>query len=33
MITQSIIPCIWFESHVKAIAEWYVSKFPDSFID
>ncbi|WP_312049062.1 VOC family protein [Exiguobacterium profundum] len=27
------MPCIWFESHVEAIAEWYVSKFPDSFID
>ena len=33
MITQSIIPCIWFEGDVEAIAEWYVSKFPDSFVD
>lgn len=33
MINQLIIPCIWFESDVEAIAEWYVSKFPDSFID
>ncbi|WP_214833303.1 MULTISPECIES: VOC family protein [unclassified Exiguobacterium] len=33
MITQPIIPCIWFEDDVEAIAEWYVSKFPDSFVD
>lgn len=33
MITQSIIPCIWFEGDVEAIAEGYVSKFPDSFVD
>lgn len=33
MITQPIIPCIWFEGDVEAIAEWYVSKFPDSFVD
>lgn len=33
MITQAIIPCIWFEGDVEAIAEWYVSKFPDSFVD
>lgn len=33
MITQSIIPCIWFERDVETIAEWYVSVFPDSFVD
>lgn len=33
MITQPIIPCIWFEGDVEAIAEWYVSRFPDSFVD
>jgi predicted 3-demethylubiquinone-9 3-methyltransferase (glyoxalase superfamily) len=33
MITQPIIPCIWFEGDVEAIAEWYVAKFPDSFVD
>lgn len=33
MITQSIIPCIWFDGDVEAIAEWYVSTFPDSFVD
>ena len=33
MITQPIIPCIWFEGDVETIAEWYVSKFPDSFVD
>jgi predicted 3-demethylubiquinone-9 3-methyltransferase (glyoxalase superfamily) len=33
MITQPIIPCIWFEGDVEANAEWYVSKFPDSFVD
>ncbi|EPE62478.1 3-demethylubiquinone-9 3-methyltransferase family protein [Exiguobacterium sp. S17] len=33
MITQPIIPCIWFEQDVEAIADWYVSVFPDSFVD
>lgn len=33
MITQSIIPCIWFEQDVEEIAEWYVRLFPDSFVD
>ncbi|TCI21329.1 VOC family protein [Exiguobacterium sp. SL-9] len=33
MITQPIIPCIWFEGDVEAIAEWYASTFPDSFVD
>ena len=33
MITQSIIPCIWFEGDVEEIAEWYASAFPDSFVD
>lgn len=33
MITQPIIPCIWFEQDVEAIAKWYVSVFPDSFVD
>ncbi|WP_047375200.1 VOC family protein [Exiguobacterium sp. ZOR0005] len=33
MITQPIIPCIWFEGDVERIAEWYVSVFPDSFVD
>lgn len=33
MITQSIIPCIWFNEDVETIADWYVSIFPDSFVD
>ncbi|MCT4784622.1 VOC family protein, partial [Exiguobacterium himgiriensis] len=33
MINQSIIPCIWFDGDVEQIAEWYVSIFPDSFVD
>ncbi|WP_214690343.1 MULTISPECIES: VOC family protein [unclassified Exiguobacterium] len=33
MITQPVIPCIWFEQDVEEIAEWYVSIFPDSFVD
>ncbi|MDX5323199.1 MAG: VOC family protein [Exiguobacterium sp.] len=33
MITQPIIPCIWFEGDVERIADWYVSVFPDSFVD
>lgn len=33
MISQKIIPCIWFEQDVVTIAEWYVSIFPDSYVD